>query len=289
MANGVQPHKNQQTSAPGFKEPEVVIRARGAHCVAELAIHDWQCPNCAGRGGSMDRDEQGYEFYRPCPCELVRRRMGLFNAANIGVRYQKATLKSFEATTAEQQAARTVATDFTLMYPTVRGGLIFWGPVGTGKTHLVVGIFRELTLRKGVACRFVDYGNLLNDLKRSYSSHQGDAAVMLPLVDVELLVIDELGKGRGTDWEETVLDDLISRRYNAGRVTLCTTNFEPRSAREERAAVNPAYQIRRNSSLADAAAPTLRDRVGERIFSRLCEMCEFVKVTGSDYRRSGQR
>jgi DNA replication protein DnaC len=290
MANGVQSQVNQTAPAAGFKEPEVVIRARGAHCVAEFAMQDWQCPSCAGRGGTMQRDEQGYELYQPCPCERVKRRMDLFNAANIGVRYQKATLESFEATTKEQQAARTVANDFTLMYPAVRGGLIFWGSVGTGKTHLVVGIFRELTLRKGVACRFVDYGNLLNDLKRSYSSHQGDAAVMLPLVDVELLVIDELGKGRGTEWEETVLDDLISRRYNAGRVTLCTTNFEPRSAREDRASVNPAYQGRMKSALGDASAvPTLRDRVGERIFSRLCEMCEFVKVTGSDFRRSGQR
>lgn len=289
MANGVQPQADQPSSAGTFTEPDIVIRARGAHCVAELAIQDWECPRCSGRGGTMRRDEQGYEFYQPCPCERVRRRMGLFNAANIGLRYQKSTLDSFEATTPEQKAARTVANDFTLMYPAVRGGLIFWGPVGTGKTHLMVGIFRELTLRKGVACRFVDYGNLLNDLKRAYSSHQGDAAVMLPLVDVELLVIDELGKGRGTEWEETVLDDLISRRYNAGRVTLCTTNFEPRTAREERAAINPAYQGRSNSSLSESAAPTLRDRVGERIFSRLCEMCEFVQVTGSDYRRSGHR
>jgi len=289
MANGAQPQAVQNPATETFIEPDIVIRARGAHCVAELAMQDWQCPSCAGRGGTMKRDELGYEFYQPCPCERVKRRMALFNAANIGLRYQKATLESFEATTPEQQAARTVANDFTLMYPAVRGGLIFWGPVGTGKTHLMVGIFRELTLRKGVACRFVDYGNLLNDLKRAYSSHQGDAAVMLPLVDVELLVIDELGKGRGTEWEETVLDDLISRRYNAGRVTLCTTNFEPRTGREERASLNPAYQGRSNSSLSDSSAPTLRDRVGERIFSRLCEMCEFVKVTGNDYRRSGHR
>jgi len=279
-------------SGPGqapFAEPEVVIRARGASCVAELAQADWRCPVCAGRGGFMESDERGYEFFQSCACEKLSRRLALFNAANIGVRYQDATLESFQAATADQQMARNMAQDFTLMYPKVRGGLVFWGPVGTGKTHLVVGIFRELTLRKGVGCRFVDYGNLLQDIKRSYSGHQGDSSVMLPLVNVDLLVIDELGKGRNTEWEQTVLDDLISRRYNANRITLCTTNFEPWTASEQRAqSANPAYQSRVGRSLGEGARETLRDRIGERIFSRVCEMCEFVQVTGSDYRRTAQ-
>ncbi len=280
---------NSSPGAMSFPEPEIVIRARGVHCVAELAEQGWECPVCAGRGGFMARDPNGYEFFQSCACEKLLRRLSLFNAANIGVRYQNSTLESFSAATPDQEMARNMARDFTLMYPKVRGGLVFWGPVGTGKTHLVVGIFRELTLRKGVGCRFVDYGNLLQDLKRSYSSHQGDSAVMLPLVDVDLLVIDELGKGRGTEWEESVLDDLISRRYNANRITLCTTNFEPWTASEERAqSANPAYQARAGMSLSAGSRPTLRERVGERIFSRLCEMCEFVKVTGSDYRRTAQ-
>ncbi len=289
MANGTQtPSANSAPPGPAFKEPEVVIRVRGAHCVAEVAEAGWSCPLCLGRGGSMQRDEQGYELFQACGCQQLKRRMSLFNAANIGVRYQNSTLDSFSPTTPEQQMARNIAQDFTLMYPAVRGGLVFWGPVGTGKTHLMVGIFRELTLRKGVGCLFVDYGNLLNDLKRSYSSHQGDAAVMLPLVNVDLLVIDELGKGRGTEWEETVLDDLISRRYNANRITLCTTNFDPGVAVEQHsAAVNPAYQGRAEHSV-QSGRPMLRDRVGERIFSRLCEMCEFVAVAGSDYRRTAQ-
>ncbi len=290
MSDGLETPVDGGLVDKAFVEPDLVIRSSGAFCVAEFANTAWVCPSCAGRGGRMERDKQGYELYCPCPCERVRRRMELFNAARIGLRYQRATLESFEARTPEQEAARTLARDFTLMYPAVRGGLIFWGPVGTGKTHLVVGIFRELTLRKGVACRFVDYGNLLNDLKRAYSSHQGDAAVMLPLVDVELLVIDELGKGRGTEWEETVLDDLISRRYNAGRVTLCTTNFSPRTDYEQRAAINPAYAGRVQHGMNPGApAKTLRDQVGERIYSRLCEMCEFVELKGSDFRRSGQR
>jgi DNA replication protein DnaC len=269
--------------------PKTVVRADGAFCRAGFATQGWTCQSCSGRGGSYGLDDQGYEVWKLCDCKKHLRRQDLFNAAGIGRRFATATLDSYEARTVEQQQALQLARDFTLMYPSVGGGLLFWGPVGTGKTHLAVGIFRELTLRKGAACRFVDYGNLLQDLRRSFSKATGDSALMLPLVEVELLVIDEMGKGRGTEWEETVLDDLISRRYNAGKTTLCTTNFDPRDDRgPSTSGVNAAYESRSAMSAKSGQTPSLKERVGDRIYSRLCEMCEFVQVGGGDYRRTSQ-
>jgi len=272
------------------EQPSIVIRERGAYCVAEFEQRDWSCSPCSDRGGTLVRDEHGYEVFAPCSCTQTRRRLELFNQARIGVRYINATLESYEPKTSDQVSAKRQALDFTKMYPGVNGGLVFWGGVGTGKTHLAVGIFRELTLRKGVGCRFVDYGNLLQDLKRAFSSREGDAPVMLPLVNVELLVIDELGKGRNTDWEETVLDDLISRRYNAGRTTLCTTNFAASHGGRDagQSSLNPSYQARGGFIGGGGEQSYLEDRVGVRIFSRLCEMCEFVRLTGSDFRKTSQ-
>jgi len=269
--------------------PPTVVQAEGSFCRARFATDNWTCTDCSGRGGSYAVDDQGYEVWVHCECKKHLRRQGLFNAAGIGRRYATATLESYEARTVEQRQSLQLARDFTLMYPSVAGGLLFWGPVGTGKTHLAVGIFRELTLRKGIACRFVDYGNLLQDLRRSFSNSTGDSALMLPLVEIELLVIDELGKGRGTEWEETVLDDLISRRYNAGKTTLCTTNFDPRDlGPTNTGSVNAAYESRSSMAAKAGKTPLLKERVGDRIYSRLCEMCEFVQVGGGDYRRTSQ-
>lgn len=270
------------------KPPPIVVRADGTHCTAQFSEPDWVCPTCAGRGGRTDVDDQGYEVFVACACRRALRRQELFNAASIGRRFATATLESYQARTVDQRQALRMAEDFTLMYPKVAGGLLFWGPVGTGKTHLAVAMFRKLTLEKGVACRFVDYGNLLQDLRRSFSSRDGDASLMLPLVEVDLLVIDELGKGRGTEWEETVLDDLVSRRYNAGRTTLCTTNFDPSDrAAPDVSDINADFS-QRSARAAQGRTPLLRERIGERIYSRLCEMCEFVKVGGADFRRTGQ-
>ncbi len=270
------------------KPPPIVVRADGPRCHADFEQADWVCPACSGRGGRTELDDEGYEVFVACACSRARRRLELFNTADIGRRFATATLESYQARTVDQRQALRMAQDFTLMYPKVAGGLLFWGPVGTGKTHLAVAMFRKLTIEKGVACRFVDYGNLLQDLRRSFAARDGDATLMLPLVDVELLVIDELGKGRGTEWEETVLDDLVSRRYNAGKITLCTTNFDPSDrASGDSDAINPDYAARA-ARATQGRTPLLKERVGERIYSRLCEMCEFVKVGGTDFRRTGQ-
>ncbi len=93
------------------------------------------------------------------------------------------------------------------------------------------------------------------------------------VVKVEVLAIDELGKGRNTEFEGTIVDELVSRRYNAGKPILGTTNYEPEAARGLAA-----------PNLAGGAAPSLPDRVGPRVYSRLEEMCDFVEVPGEDFR-----
>ena len=266
--------------------PPFVVRADGDFCRAVVADPEWSCPSCGGRGGVMAVDKHGYEVFSPCACKRALARAELFDRAQIGRRFAGADFASYQPKNAGQVRALEQLRDFVLMFGSVRRGLLLWGPVGTGKTHLILALFRELTLHKGVPCRFVDFGNLLQDLRRSFKGERGDRDVMLPLVNVELLLVDELGKGRVTEWELTVLDDLISRRYNAGKITLFTSNFDPRSDAERGGAgVNPAYDGRARQATQAGLGP-LVERVHERIYSRLCEMCVFVEVPGGDHRRS---
>ena len=95
----------------------------------------------------------------------------------------------------------------------------------------------------------------------------------MPLVETEVLVIDELGKGRSNEWELNILDQLISKRYNASKKTVITTNY---------VSSDIARGIGEEKEI-------LEERVGERIASRLYEMCEFMHLEGKDYRKERRR
>lgn len=272
-------------TAPAASAPTLTVGVDGDHLVAAPPAA-WVCGTCGGRGGVETKDERGYTWWAPCPCRDALRRGRLFSDARIGRRYLNATFDTFSARSPGQKMALALCRQWVASFPTQQKGLLLHGRVGTGKTHLAVSAFRELTLRYGVACRFVDYGNLLMDLRRAYEQETGENPLMAPLVEVDVLLIDELGKGKGTEWEDSILDDLVSRRYNGARLTLFTTNYEP----EQRGAASshPGYDSRERASVGGArtAFQSLEERVGARIFSRLHEMCDFIRVDGADHRLS---
>lgn len=244
---------------------QVLIRPRGDHAQAARCQCQRPCPLCGDAGFAFEEDERGYRTAVACGCHGLDRRVEHFNRARIPARYHDATFVSFQAPPASALSeARLHALNFAQSFTEGQRGILYYGDCGTGKTHLTVAILRHLIMYRGVPARFVEFVHLLWDLRVSFDTPGRTEQVMNPLVEVPVLAIDELGKGRGTEWELSVLDELISKRYNAGRTTLFTTNFYPRAAE---------------------GRDSLGDRVGERIFSRLQEMCEARHLAGKDFRQ----
>jgi DNA replication protein DnaC len=168
-------------------------------------------------------------------------------------------------------------------YPTDKTGLLFVGTVGVGKTHLAVGILKALIRDKGVPCLFSDYRELLKSIQNSYNASvpATEMQILRPVFDAEVLVLDELGAVRSTEWAFDTVNYILNSRYNDNKTTIITTNFPDRPEQERGEDENP-----RSYSAADRAArrETLGDRIGERMRSRLHEMCKKVEMDGRDYR-----
>lgn len=165
------------------------------------------------------------------------------------------------------------ASQFVQDYPhaTDGRGLMFVGPAGRGKTHLAVGVLRALIEEKGCAGLFVDYGDLLKQIQNSYNprSETTEHELFRPVLEAEVLVLDDLGSTKPTAWVWDTVAHVLNARYNHKRTTLITTNFANRPP----AAGGPKED-------------TLGDRIGERMRSRLAEMCLCVEVWGEDFRLS---
>ncbi|MFL6336449.1 MAG: ATP-binding protein [Pyrinomonadaceae bacterium] len=151
-------------------------------------------------------------------------------------------------------------------YPAIGRGLLFAGPVGVGKTHLAVAILRGL-VEKGTPSLFCEYGSLLKEIQDTYNpvSRTSETSVLAPVYDAEVLVLDELGVSKPTEWMLDTMTHIIGRRYNDRKLTVFTTNY--------------------TDDRQSPAGETLQDRIGARLRSRLYEMCSTVLIEGEDYRR----
>jgi DNA replication protein DnaC len=249
--------------------------------VARICECTSRCPKCNGMGFVRLQNETGYSYINTCPvCGEVRRNVKLYNLAGIPAKYSDMLeLGTFHPENESQQNALTYVKDFVKQYPRRRGFLLMGGP-GRGKTHLAIGTTSELTLERGVKCIFKDFFHLLSELKEAYSQSTSENEVLLPLIETEILVIDELGKGESNKWELNILDQLISKRYNASKTTLITTNYVSREHAAKKDLTKKDYVKEEQQ-----APQILEDKVGERIASRLYEMCEFIRLEGEDQRR----
>jgi DNA replication protein DnaC len=238
------------------------------------------CPVCGGSGWKLAGSERRVSR---CECRIRSRGEALLGSARIPKRYEHCELSNFEfeGPHCHLAQARMAACKFVEEYPLDNAGLLLIGSIGVGKTHLAVGIIKELIVSKGISCLFYDYRELLKQIQNSYneSVKATELDVLRPVFETEVLVLDELGAVKPTEWVWDTVSLILNTRYNNNRTTIITTNYPDDAARETTA---PSEFARAQRA---ARGETLGDRIGERMRSRLHEMCRIVKMEGADFRQ----
>jgi DNA replication protein DnaC len=234
--------------------------------MTEFAGDSDVCQKCFGTGMEVVEGKGA----RICSCRKLRSERGQFEGFGLPNRYKGFHFHNYKPQSASQEVAQEFALKLTTEYPAVERGLLFMGSVGVGKTHLAVSILKGLTER-GFSCRFCDFGSLLKEIQDSYNTNTqtSELGVLAPVLNAEVLVLDELGSSKPTDWVRDTMAHIINTRYNSKKLTIFTTNYadeRPGDGKE-----------------------ILEDRIGVRLRSRLYEMCKTVTMDGKDYRRNFDR
>lgn len=221
------------------------------------------CPKCGGYGLIVGEDGG----VRRCDCGLWEdKQLGFaLERARIPNRFLGKTMESFKVPKGdgERREIKKIAGSYAQAFtPDEQHGLLLRGGTGTGKTHVATAILHEI-LRNGFSGLYCNVTDLMARLRASYDRHSSDneEAILEELVETDLLVLDDLGAEIPTAWVRDRLYLVINRRYEAARATIVTTNCDDGELRER-----------------------IGDKMGERVVSRLHEMCEIVVFPEGDYR-----
>ncbi len=193
------------------------------------------CPVCEGTGWKRV-ERAGLSGVEQCACAAISRGRSIKDSAGIPPNYENATLDNFPDSARQSHRAMALGKvvlqvkGFVREFPTggKRPGLLLVGDTGTGKTHLAVAALKAL-LDKGYQGVFFDYQNLLDRIRSSYDSTSGssDKEAYRSALESDVLLLDDLGSHRVTDWVEDIVTSMITYRCNHRKPLIATTNLPP--------------------------------------------------------------
>lgn len=230
------------------------IEARAGLLTARLAL---DCSRCAdGELSLTGADGRGY--VGQCRCYRWRLGAARFTRACLpegALGHSRASLDRGKVEWWEDVAAA-----LSLAVQGTRGALLT-GPTGVGKSHMAAAVIRAATLERGISARWARWPDVLAACRTAIHAHESPEAVLDALTRPRLLVLDELGGERSTEWTTDALTRVLSAAIDRGCTVVATSNH---------------------------SAADLGRIIGERSSSRLAQLCPEVVVRASDYRRSGR-
>jgi len=230
------------------------------------------CPKCKGLGWRKIRyrDKEGNikEAFKKCDCKYNDISDSIYRRMNIPRRYRNKELGNFEIINKNLKQVYNKIEDYLNSDSVNEGrGLFLYGSPGVGKTHLAVAVLKELFRRRKVVGLFYDTSELLMNLKLTFDGSASGREILEDIITAPVLVLDDLGAEKLSEWAKEILHYIIVKRYNELLPIIITSNIEIKGANSK-----------------NAFSDSIEERLGSSIASRIAETCEKIEIKSFDLR-----
>jgi DNA replication protein DnaC len=240
MESQIDERVSESGAAPGPIKRECATH--GSYQAMHIFGRHWaNCPECE-RQAQERIAAQDAERAREQRAAVAKARLEC-NLRNCGLagRNLRASFQNFTATTPKQREVLDAVVGFAKTFTTTSGGgLWLLGLPGTGKTHLGAALVSNSIRERSLAACMHSFGQIQTMLRARWSNSKESRSfweiedglettdqLLEHLGTVPLLVLDELGVGRGTDAELETLFQIVDRRYQLERPTVMLSNLKP--------------------------------------------------------------
>ena len=164
-----------------------------------------------------------------------------------------------------------IPADDTYLEAIENGGLFLYGDVGRGKTYLAIATMKAwMNRHRGERALFVDSSSLFTKIREAYSNGESERDAIWRFSGVPLLVYDDFGKGKPSEWSIDIVEQIVKERCNEMRPCVFTSQWAGKKL---------------ISRLADGGT----EESASAIVSRIFQMCEdnIIHLEGPDRRLQG--
>jgi len=228
------------------------------------------CKKCNDSGWVKVRKE-GREYLRKCKCREHSTFIKRCENANIPPRFIGSELQGLIVKKGNSSLTKVISNmkKFVADYPGVEDGILLQGDTGVGKTRILCSIGSEIIRKIPMMDVFyIDWNDMVREMKSGESHSFRDFSLINETITrmtrTDLLILDELGASIPSQWVSDNIYYILNYRYNRKKITLFATNYFDESV---------------------DGSPTLRERVGDRVRSRIYEMAKSNPLSGLDYRQ----
>lgn len=183
------------------------------------------CELCGGTGWVW-----GQEGYTPCQCVKEKKMHQLWEKSGLRVEDNEKTFSNFEEWNDNAKQLKNKAIDYYKQFNAIKdnrvNSIVLGGQVGSGKTHLILALANNFIQKRKINVIYLNYRDIIAKLKRNALDDNFISKELEKYQKAEILLIDDLFKGKVTDADVNFIFEIVNYRYNNYLPMMITTEYD---------------------------------------------------------------